>query len=322
MILDVEMPEFDGIQTLRILRQRAPHLPVIMFSALTERAGEITLDALTLGAADYVTKPTSLGNAHASVEKVRAELLEKIHVLMAARPGGAAPAPSLPPPPSIAVQHGARVAPRIGSHAPVELVVIGASTGGPTALEQLLIELSADFPVPIVVVQHMPALFTRLFAQRLEGHTALRVREVEDGTRPRAGEIWIAPGDWHSIVERDRAGLILRLGRGEPENFCRPAVDVLFRSAATCVGPGTLGIVLTGMGCDGLAGCQAIREADGRVVVQDEVSSLIWGMPGAIARAGLADEIASLGDMPLVLFRHVAHAAERSRPGLLGAPGS
>ena len=168
----------------------------------------------------------------------------------------------------------------------------------------------------------MPEKFTAAFAQRLNGLCEVEIKEAENGDPVLRGHVLIAPGDRHMLLERQGARYVVSVRTGPLVSRHRPSVDVLFRSAATCVGPGTLGIVLTGMGCDGLAGCQAIREADGRVVVQDEVSSLIWGMPGAIARAGLADEIASLGDMPLVLFRHVAHAAERSRPGLLGAPGS
>jgi two-component system chemotaxis response regulator CheB len=306
VVLDVEMPEPDGIETLRQLRRRAPDLPVVMFSSLTERAAEITLDALAHGAADYVTKPSSLGGSATSFDRVREMLLAKIHTLVApahvSAPIASPAARSDTTPPWTAAPP-ATGAPR---STPVELVVVGASTGGPNALEEIFAAIPATFAAPIVVVQHMPPLFTRLMAERLDARSPLRVGEVRAGARPLPGEAWIAPGDFHAVVDRDARGLVLGLHRGEPEHFCRPAVDVLFRSAARSAGAGVLGVVLTGMGCDGLAGSHAIIEAGGAVVAQDRRTSMVFGMPGAVVAAGIAGEIVALGDVASALVRRVS----------------
>jgi two-component system chemotaxis response regulator CheB len=287
----------DGLEALREIRKSHPRLPVLIFSALTERAGELTLEALREGASDYITKPTSVGDAVNPVERVRAELLAKIKALVSRRAAAREAAiPALPV-----------AAPRSRGLFPpaVELVVIGASTGGPNALEDLLIALPGDFPVPIAIAQHMPQPFTRLFAERLDQRTALRTREAEHGARPRAGEVWIAPGDYHLAVARDSEGLLLHLNQGPQENACRPAADVLFRSAVASCGSGVLAVVLTGMGCDGMRGCEGIRAAGGQVVVQDEASSVIWGMPGSVARAGLADAVLPLARIADALIDRV-----------------
>ncbi len=287
VLLDLEMPGMDGLETLRELRKLRPRLPVLIFSALTERAGELTLEALSAGASDYVTKPTRVGAEVVSVDRVRTELLAKIKALVGRRaaPAREALAPALPLP---------TLRPSGFAPAMVELVVIGASTGGPNALEDLLIALPGSFPVPILIAQHMPQPFTRLFAERLDERTTLRAREAEHGARVRAGEVWVAPGDYHLIVARGAEGLVVRLNQDAPENACRPAVDVLFRSAAAVCGAGVLAVVLTGMGSDGMRGCQQIRAAGGQVLVQDEASSAIWGMPGSVAKAGLADAVLPL----------------------------
>jgi two-component system chemotaxis response regulator CheB len=285
VILDVEMPELDGLATLKELRKTYPRLPVIMFSALTERGAEATLEALALGATDYFTKPTNTGGMDSSLEVIREQLVPEIKALCGkpgpAAKGGAQGALPVRPPPLAG-----RPAPGL-----VRVVAIGASTGGPNALAEVFRRLPADFPVPIVLVQHMPPMFTRLLAERLSAEFPIRVQEGGSGSLLQPGCAWIAPGDHHMIVARDGVRVRTQLHREPPENSCRPAVDVLFRSVAQAFGADTLAVVLTGMGQDGLRGCEAIREAGGQVLAQDEATSVVWGMPGYVARAGLADKV-------------------------------
>jgi two-component system chemotaxis response regulator CheB len=193
--------------------------------------------------------------------------------------------------------------------APIEIVAIGASTGGPNALGEVFAHFPADFPVPIVIVQHMPPMFTRLLAERLSADHAVRVHEATTGTELQAAQAWIAPGNFHMIVMRDGRRAQALLNQDPPENSCRPSVDVLLRSVATAFGPRCLSVILTGMGQDGLRGCEAVREAGGQIVAQDETSSVVWGMPGAVARAGLADRI-----LPLSLIGSEIVARVRSSP--------
>jgi len=193
---------------------------------------------------------------------------------------------------------------------PIELLAIGVSTGGPNALADLLPPLKADFPVPVVIVQHMPAMFTKLLAERLDTQCQLRVREGTDGEGLEPGVIYIAPGDFHMSVQRRGVTPTLVLTQDPPENSCRPAVDVLFRSVATVFGPHALGVILTGMGQDGLRGCQAMVDHGGRIFVQDEASSVVWGMPGNVARAGLAQKVLPLD----VMGAEIVRAIERHRP--------
>jgi two-component system chemotaxis response regulator CheB len=296
VVLDVEMPEMDGLATLAEIRRTRPRLPVIMFSTLTERGAATTLDALALGASDYITKPTSAGGLDAARTRVRAELGAKIRALCgrAPRPAPAATAPLARP----AARQAAPRLPGLVAARPAALVV-GVSTGGPNALAALLPALPADFPLPVLVVQHMPPLFTRFLAERLASRAELRVAEGVDGEPVVPGRVYIAPGDQHMTLERvagDGASrsVRLRLDREPPENSCRPAVDPLFRSAAGLYGAGTVALILTGMGHDGLRGCAAVREAGGRVLVQDEATSVVWGMPGSVAEAGLADRVLPL----------------------------
>lgn len=303
VILDVEMPELDGIATLRELRRRAPGVPVLMFSGLTERAGALTLDALSLGASDYVTKPTAGPAVPVTLQRVHDELLAKARALL--KQHGSAP---LPP------QAAAPAPPPKSRAARVELLAIGASTGGPTAIEELLGALARALPVPVVIVQHMPPLFTRLFAERLSALTGLVVREGAMGERLLPGEVWVAPGDFHLAVRRDGPALLLHMHQGPPENSCRPSVDVLFRSVAEACGPSGLGVVLTGMGSDGQRGSEAMRAAGGQVVVQDEATSVVWSMPGSVAAAGLADEVLPLGLLGPALMRRLRGGREGAAP--------
>jgi two-component system chemotaxis response regulator CheB len=308
VILDVEMPEMDGLQMLARLRKTHPRLPVIMFSTLTQRGAAATLDALALGANDYVTKPANVGSIGAAVQSVRAELIPKIKTFC----GGGMGADTLPPPPAMSVAP-VRVQPRLvrpGSQR-VDVVAIGVSTGGPNALATLLPRLPADFPVPILVVQHMPPTFTALLAQRLAAQSTIQVKEGFTGAMLTPGCVWIAPGGQHMVVEPNGANVRIRTHQGPPENSCRPAADVLFRSVSKVYGAHVLAVVLTGMGQDGLRGCEQIRAGGGQILVQDESTSVVWGMPGFVARAGLADQIVPLPQLPGELVRRVQTGLNR-----------
>jgi two-component system, chemotaxis family, protein-glutamate methylesterase/glutaminase len=298
--LDVEMPEMGGLETLAALRKLYPKLPVIMFSTVTERGAAITLDALALGASDYVTKPNNTGSLEATLRQLRAELIPKIKALCATRPS----VPVTGSPLVASVRRASSQATREFSR--VDLLAIGTSTGGPNALADLLPAIPSDFPVPIVIVQHMPALFTRLLAGRLDQRCGLNVREGMDGEALKPGDVWIAPGDFHMTVEKKGAGAIVALNQNAPENYCRPAVDPLFRSVANAYGAGALAVVLTGMGSDGSSGAQHVREKGGQILVQDQASSIVWGMPGQIAAAGLADGTFALKAMAAEICRRVA----------------
>jgi two-component system chemotaxis response regulator CheB len=307
--LDVDMPELSGIETLVEIRKTLPRIPVIMFSTLTERGAAATLEALSKGADDYVTKPAHAGSAGAALERIRDQLLPKIKTLClerARREATSTPSPSVRAP---VAERSVRQPPR-----EIAVLAIGASTGGPNALTALIPQLPASFPVPIVIVQHMPTIFTRLFSERLAAGSRLVVREAADGEQLEPGGAWIAPGDHHMIVERQAGGVRIRTHRGDPENSCRPSVDVLFRSVAQVYKHGALALVLTGMGYDGCKGCAAIREAGGQVFVQDEASSVVWGMPGKVFSSGFADRVISLADLPLEISRRLPVPPVRKTP--------
>ena len=307
--LDVEMPEMDGLETLAAIRKQYPRLPVIMFSTLTQRGAATTLDALSLGATDYVTKPANVGSVAAAQQSLREQLIPKIKVFCG-KAERCAPTPlkvsetvprSLPP---------LRTA-RAGGV--VDVVAIGVSTGGPNALAELVPALPADFPVPIVIVQHMPPVFTRLLAERLGSQSSLQINEATHGEEVRAGHVYVAPGNYHMIVKREGPVIRVQTNQESPENSCRPAVDVLFRSVADVYGAGSFGVVLTGMGQDGLRGCARIREAGGQNIAQDEASSVVWGMPGFVAKAGLADQVLPLTDIAAEIVRRVRKGRSENR---------
>lgn len=289
--MDIEMPEMNGIEAVRLIRRNQPRLPIVMFSTLTERGASATLDALAAGASDYVTKPSNTGSFEQSKANIRDQLIPKLKALTGTRRvAGGLTARSLPPPrPAGGVRP---VGGRSGSG--FQALVIGCSTGGPDALAQVLPVLPRDLPVPVLVVQHMPPLFTRLLAQRLDAHCKLHVSEAVEGDVVQPGRVLIAPGGKHLVVRRQGTSVHVHLTEDPPENFCRPAVDVLFRSASSTYGDRLLAVVLTGMGRDGEKGCTTIRSAGGEVVVQDEATSVVWGMPGAVAMAGQADKVLPL----------------------------
>jgi len=308
VVLDVEMPVLDGLSTLRELRTAHPRLPVIMFSTLTSRGAAATLDALAAGANDYVTKPTQARVLDDALDSVRSTLVPAIRTwgrIGAARQQAAArPAPK----PTLAAPR------RRERHQAIEAVLIGSSTGGPNALTEVVPALPGDLPVPVFVVQHMPPVFTKLLADRLDERSALHVVEMADLMPVERGQVYVAQGGMHSVVRRTGAEVVVRLDDGPPENSCKPAVDVLFRSAARVWGGSVLVVMLTGMGQDGLAGTGPLEAAGAPVIVQDEESCVVWGMPGAVAKAGLAHEILPLDEIAGAVTRHVESAAAVGRP--------
>ncbi len=300
LTLDIEMPQMDGLEMLRHVRRDFPQLRVIMFSTLTERGAAVTLEALSLGADDYVAKASNEGSLDRSMAKLREELIPKIKQFFrmpaavssqaAARPGPshvpAAPAAGL----------GVKVRPRV--------VAIGVSTGGPTALGAILPQLPAGFHLPILVVQHMPPLFTRLLAERLHSTCQLAVEEASQGQSVDAGKMLIAPGDFHMKVAGNGGAVHVNLDQSPPQNSCRPAVDALFSSVAEVYGGAVIAVVLTGMGQDGLRGAQILKAQGASVLAQDEASSVVWGMPGAVVNAGIADSVLPLDQVvPEILRR-------------------
>jgi two-component system, chemotaxis family, protein-glutamate methylesterase/glutaminase len=307
VLLDVEMPVMDGLATLRQLRARDHTMPVIMCSSLTQRGASVTIEALASGASDYVAKPSGQNGREAAIRALAAELLPKIHALtghLQARPTVAAPPRTvLPMPP----------APPPAPHVPIrpQVLAIGVSTGGPAALDVLLPELPAGFPVPIFIVQHMPEVFTRLLAERLSRRCSVQVCEAAEGMPASAGCVYIARGNWHLkalAAAHPSAPATIHLTQDPPENHCRPAVDTLFRSLARVYGSGVLAVVLTGMGYDGLAGSRVIREHGGCVLAQDQATSTVWGMPGAVAQAGLAYKVLPLAAIAPEILRVAGHA--------------
>jgi two-component system chemotaxis response regulator CheB len=366
--LDIEMPIMDGVATLRAIRAIHPFLPVIMFSTVTATGASATLDALSAGANDYVTKPANVSSIADSIRSVREQIIPRIHALCAgrasrqvARPAGgsvaggsvaggsvaggsvgglrARPLPNYatptagglsglarPLPPvnpairPVTTQQGRTMPPvatpgspvpsrpapaapatRVRAAGPrserVEILAIGCSTGGPDALTRVLRSLPGDFTVPIVVVQHMPPVFTKMFAERLDRTCALTVVEAATDMPLRPGTVYIAPGDAHLEVARRGADAVTKLHAGEPENFCRPSVDVLFRSVARMYVGSAIALVLTGMGQDGKRGAEQLRTAGAEIIAQDEASSVVWGMPGAVANAGLANAVLPIDDI-------------------------
>lgn len=300
VILDVEMPELDGIGTLVGIRKSLPALPVIMYSTLTQRGAEATLEALSKGATDYVTKPSNVGSAAQALECIRTQLIPRIKAIC----GGALGlhrSSSLGA--SVASQKLSPRLPVLRREERIDIVAIGVSTGGPNALASLIPSFPSDLPVPVVIVQHMPPVFTRFLAERLAAKSQISVEEGCPGALLKPGCAWIAPGDYHMVVATDHNQVVIRTYQGPPENSCRPAVDVLFRSVAEVYKSHTLAVVMTGMGQDGLRGCEHIRESGGQILAQDQETSVVWGMPGFVANAGLADKVLSLDQLGMEIIR-------------------
>jgi two-component system, chemotaxis family, protein-glutamate methylesterase/glutaminase len=308
LTLDIEMPEMDGLQTVRELRKIYPKLPVIMFSTLTLKGADATLEALALGATDYVTKPSNVGNFAEGLDRLKNELIPKIkaHCKHITPPPSLAPATQMATPANSTGAASRGVAKPTAAPAKTAtpaVLCIGCSTGGPNALATVFKAINRPLPVPVVIVQHMPPLFTQMLAERLGKDSPLQFHEGQEGQLVEAGHVYIAPGGRHMEVRREGTQVKIHLHEGPPENSCRPAVDVLFRSVATVYGGATVALIMTGMGQDGLHGCTVLREYGATILDQDEATSVVWGMPGYVAEAGLAHQILPLQDIAGALLR-------------------
>jgi two-component system chemotaxis response regulator CheB len=324
LILDLEMPRMNGLDVLDRLRHTRPKLPVIMCSSHTERGARATFDALARGAADYVMKPAGQRDLESALSSLAEQLLPRIAAFGRER-RRSSPTNALPPTqrdtPVSAVQMGRENS----SSSTIEVLVIGVSTGGPTALEHLLPRLSPDLAVPVMIVQHMPKLFTNVLAERLNRCCPLKVLEGRQGAQLQPGVVWLAPGDMHMEVSLRSGGsgaaaTHVRLHSQEPLHHCRPAVDYLFLSAARVYGAGALAVVLTGMGSDGLDGARAIHDRGGIVLAQDEASSAVWGMPGRVAEAGIAAAVLPLDALAREINQRVSAGRARRVEVLSSSP--
>jgi two-component system, chemotaxis family, protein-glutamate methylesterase/glutaminase len=290
IVLDIEMPVMDGISALPLLLKACPGAKIIMASTLTRRNAEISLKALSLGATDYVPKPTSVGGGEAA-EEFRRELMSRITALgrtryVSGKATGAA---------SVSGGKGAALTLRKASMAMPQILAIGSSTGGPQALMQVVSAIAPQLNVPVLITQHMPATFTAILAESLTRSSGIPCVEGANGMKLEPGHVYLAPGDFHMTI-KGKGGPI-ELSQSAPENFCRPAVDPMFRSIAAAYGPSTLGVVLTGMGADGREGARAIASVSGTTLAQDEATSVVWGMPAAVAQAGLASAVLPLASV-------------------------
>jgi len=287
--LDIEMPGMDGLETLRRVKESYPQIRVVMFSTLTERGAAVTLQALALGADDYVAKAANVGSLDRSMASLRAELIPKIKQFFLSASPAAAPRPVL-----VKTGSPASLAAAVPAIRDRRVVAIGVSTGGPNALSAIMPQFPGDFPLPILIVQHMPPLFTRLLAERLQTSTQLKVEEAAEGSPVVPSSVLIAPGDYHMKVRSRDGKVFTALNQAPPENSCRPAVDVLFRSVGEVYGGRVISAILTGMGQDGMRGTEVLKAQGAYVIAQDEASSVVWGMPGAVVGAGLADRVVPL----------------------------
>lgn len=294
VLLDLEMPEMDGVAALPLLLKQRPGIKVIVVSTLTQRNAEISLKCLSMGAVDYLAKPDGRQQVSASAD-FRRDLIDKLkaHAGARARPGRAALAPTRPSPKPIPARP--------------ECLLIGASTGGPRAVEEVLMGMGPALRrIPILIVQHMPPMFTAVFAEHLQAQLGVRACEPRNGEPLLPGTIFVAPGGRHMGLAKTASEMpTVRLDDSPPVNFCRPAVDVLFRDAAAIFGNAALAVVLTGMGADGTKGAGELVKAGATVLVQDEATSTVWGMPGSIAKAGLAHDILALDAIGPALRGHI-----------------
>lgn len=308
--LDILMPEMDGIQTLIALRKQWPKVRTVMVSSLTSEGSDAALDALALGASEYAAKPGSSGGVVNIRADLANDLLPKVEALLGldskkldtkgvqTRTGSVSPA-------QLHQEHSSKRKTRAPMPHGIRLIAIGVSTGGPDALAKVLSQLPADIGVPVVIVQHMPAQFTAKLAQRLDAASALKVVEAQLGDKIRAGTVYIAPGNYHMVLDRIDTDVIVNLNSDEQENSCRPSVDPLFRSIPDIYGSQCLGVIMTGMGSDGLNGCEALSAAGCPIIVQDRSTSIVWGMPKLVAGAGLAQQEVPIDEMANVMNRIV-----------------
>ena len=304
VVLDIEMPALDGMAALPRLLAANPNLKIIMVSSASQTDADIALKAMALGAVDYIPKPsTGLGGA----ESFREELIAKVKAHSA--PGKLSPAARKPerPPKPVAVPAAPAKTGRPSARKKTirpDVIAIGSSTGGPQALAEVLKELDRSVRQPILITQHMPATFTALLAEHMSRYSGREAAEAREGEVLVPGRIYIAPGGKHLIVEQRAAGgVMISLDDGPPENSCKPAVDPMLRSLARIYKERLLVVILTGMGCDGLKGCEEVVAEGGTVLVQDQETSVVWGMPGAVAQAGFSHEILPLTQIGSAIAR-------------------
>ena len=298
IILDVEMPVMDGLTAVPLLLAANPHARIVMASTLTQRNANVSLEALSRGATDYIPKPSTSGISGNT--DFRRDLLAKVHALGRSRTrGSGSPAPavsSLQPRPTAVAKPAAGTPIQLRRATPgqPQIIVVGSSTGGPQALMTFLAALPAAVKVPVLVAQHMPATFTAILAQHIARASGRPCAEAVHGASLAPGSVTVAPGDYHMEIARSGTALVARLNQAQPENFCRPSVNPLFRSAASLFGATACAVMLTGMGHDGLEGTRELAAAGAPVIAQDEQTSIVWGMPGAVAAAGLCSAVVPL----------------------------
>lgn len=309
ILLDIEMPVMDGMTALPKLLKIDPGVRIIMQSTLTLKGADVSMRALEMGAADYIPKPTATRELAGGMD-FKAELLGKVKALgqarrrdpnRKARPGtisssrpsilSSAPRPS-------ALSPTAPLKLRTHTPEPPDIIAIGSSTGGPQALFTLLgVMRAGTVKQPILITQHMPATFTTILAEHITRVSGWDAKEAKDGEVIKGGRVYVAPGDFHMLVETKGVDKVLRLTKDPPENFCRPAVDPMLRSISAAYGKRVLAAILTGMGSDGAKGGNVVVESGGTVIAQDEATSVVWGMPGAAAHAGICSAVMPLGDI-------------------------
>jgi two-component system chemotaxis response regulator CheB len=303
--LDVEMPEMDGIETLKNIKKRFPHIGVIMFSVHTERGARQTIEALSLGAFDFVTKPSGTGSFAASMNRIKEELVPLIKEFWAKSNKKSENRVLIHKPierriPPTAIPGGLKI--KIKK----DVVAIGVSTGGPNALSEIIPKFPANIGLPILIVQHMPPIFTKQLAERLNSKSNLTVLEASDNEVIKPNHVYIAPGNFHMEVKDRNNEKIISLNQGPLENSCRPAVDVLFRSIAKIFGKKSLGVILTGMGKDGFLGSEMMKQNGSYILAQDQESSVVWGMPRFIVEGGISDEVVSLSEMTNAILSNIS----------------
>ena len=315
LVLDLEMPRMDGMTALPELMRADPNLQVIIASSLTMRNADISLKALAAGAKDTIPKPSSASAINQAGE-FRRELVAKIKALGEARRRlGIAPKPMearpVPMPQARPAKSAAAIRLRPMVPGVIDVIAIGSSTGGPQALFKALAALPPELQQPILITQHMPPTFTTILAEHLSGASGRLAREGQDGEPIQKGRIYVAPGDHHMVVETRAEGHVIRLNKDAPENFCQPSVDPMYRSIARAYGGRVLGVILTGMGQDGLKGGQMLVDAGANLIAQDEATSVVWGMPGAVAAAGICAAVLPLGEIGPQIRRLALKGAQR-----------
>ncbi len=307
VILDVEMPRLDGLAALPQILKASPKTKVVMASTLTHRNADITLRALSSGAADYLPKPES--SSLASAKDFRHDLIAKVRALgEAAKKKASSRSRPIAPPARVA----ARVRLQEKAPRPVpKALFIGSSTGGPQALRDVISVIGPKIKIPVFITQHMPKAFTAVLAEHLSKNARKPVVEGRDGMPVKSNGIYLAPGDFHMTVRRSGAGIVIGLDQRPAENYCRPAVDPMFRSAAEVYNNSALGVVLTGMGHDGCKGAEDMVKTGAQIIAQDEASSVVWGMPGSIVQAGLAEQIKPISQIGSTIMNIVSGGNQR-----------